>query len=181
MAMRTERRSPRLPALGVIAALALGACSAPDSPAAQAASDTASTAATATATEPTPALPVMTVHKSPTCDCCRRWVEHARAAGFPVEVENTHQLNDVKQRLGVPAPMASCHTVEVDGYVIEGHVPIEDVKRLLLERPLARGLAVPGMPLGSPGMEHPNGSVQPYVVHLIGTDGTPTEFARHGE
>lgn len=129
----------------------------------------------------TTALPTMTVHKSPTCDCCRRWVEHARTAGFPVEVENTHDLNDVKRRLGVPAPMASCHTVEVDGYVIEGHVPIEDVKRLLAERPAARGLAVPGMPLGSPGMEHPSGRVAPYVVHLVAADGTTTEFARHGQ
>lgn len=178
MDMSIERGRRRLRALAVIAAFALGACSAPDTPSVAAPSGPAGEAGE---TASTGALPVMTVHKSPTCDCCRRWVEHARLAGFPVEVENTHQLNHVKLRLGVPAPMASCHTVEVDGYVVEGHVPIEDVKRLLAERPVARGLAVPGMPLGSPGMEHPAGRVQPYVVHLIGVEGTPSEFARHGE
>jgi hypothetical protein len=154
------------------AALALAACSSPTAPA----SESGALVSAAPAT-----LPTMTVHKSPTCDCCRRWVEHARQAGFPVDVENTHDLDGVKQRLGVPAPMASCHTVEVDGYMIEGHVPIEDVVRLLAERPVARGLAVPGMPLGSPGMEHPGGRVQPYVVHLVAADGSTTEFARHGQ
>jgi hypothetical protein len=168
---------PRAIARSTLCALVVGllACSPQGEPSA------AAGASTAAAVAPSATLPSMTVHKSPTCDCCRRWVEHARQAGFPVEVENTHHLNEVKLRLGVPAAMGSCHTVEVDGYVIEGHVPIEDVKRLLAERPAARGLAVPGMPLGSPGMEHPSGRVQPYVVHLIGMDGTPTEFARHGE
>lgn len=156
--------------LTLVAALALSACSASEpSPAA--------TSIDAPAT----ALPTMTVHKSPTCDCCRKWVEHARSAGFAVSVANTHRLNDVKQRLGVPPTMASCHTVEVEGYVIEGHVPIEDVVRLLKERPDARGLAVPGMPAGSPGMEHPTGTVQPYVVHLVARDGSTTVFSRHGQ
>lgn len=162
-------RIDRTRSLLATVALALIACSAP------AAERTSAVAAASPG-----ALPTMTVHKSPTCDCCRRWVEHARDAGFPVEVQNTHDLNDIKQRLGVPAPMASCHTVQVDGYVIEGHVPIEDVVRLLAERPAAQGLAVPGMPLGSPGMEHPSGHVQPYIVHLVAADGSMTEFARHG-
>ena len=124
--------------------------------------------------------PKMTVHKSPTCDCCRRWAEHAQRAGFTVEIADTVNLDAVKSRLGVPAPMASCHTVEVGGYLIEGHVPIEDVLRLLDEQPDARGLALPGMPLGSPGMEVPAAHVQPYVVYLISPEGVASEFARHG-
>ncbi|MGN7831013.1 DUF411 domain-containing protein [Pseudoxanthomonas sp. 22568] len=143
-----------------------------------AASATATTAATSSAATPAH-LPLIRVHKSPSCGCCGVWVEHVRAAGFPVEVHDTEDMMTVKDRLGVPEPMMSCHTAEVDGYFVEGHVPAEDIKRLLAEKPKARGIAVPGMPLGSPGMEMPDGRTQPYEVALVGGDGTTGTFSRH--
>lgn len=124
-------------------------------------------------------LPLIRVHKSSSCGCCGVWVDHVRAAGFPVEVHDTEELMAVKERLGVPAPMMSCHTAEVDGYFVEGHVPAGDIKRLLAEKPGARGIAVPGMPLGSPGMEMPDGRTQPYEVALLGADGSSETFSRH--
>lgn len=127
------------------------------------------------------ALPVVLVHKTPTCGCCGAWVEHMRAAGFPVQVEERADLEPVRQRLGVPYGKGSCHTAQVGGYFVEGHVPADDVKRLLAERPRARGLVVPGMPLGSPGMETPDGRVQPYTVERVEPDGTTTAYARHGQ
>jgi hypothetical protein len=120
----------------------------------------------------------MVVHKSPTCGCCGLWVEHMQKAGFHVEVIETDDLAPVKERLGVPYGKGSCHTAEVGGYVIEGHVPAEDVLRLLAERPKARGLVLPGMPLGSPGMEMPDGRVQAYTVELVAEDGSTSAF-RH--
>ena len=93
------------------------------------------------------------VHKDANCGCCNGWVEHIDQAGFKAEVRNVTDLAEVKKRLGVPAVLASCHTGEVDGYVIEGHVPAEAIQKLLAEKPKARGLAVPGIPIGSPGME----------------------------
>jgi hypothetical protein len=125
------------------------------------------------------ALPNVVVHKSPSCSCCGAWVEHMRDAGFPVEVRNADNLEPVKSRLGVPYGKGSCHTAEVDGYFVEGHVPAGDIKRLLAERPDARGLTLPGMPLGSPGMEVPDGTVQPYTVELVTRDGGTRSFARH--
>jgi hypothetical protein len=95
-----------------------------------------------------PSLPGVTVHKSATCGCCQLWVDRLRSAGFTVEVRNEDNLNDVKRRVGIPYGMGSCHTAEVGGYFVEGHVPIEDVQRLLRERPDAKGLTVPGMPAG---------------------------------
>jgi len=127
----------------------------------------------------TPALPRMLVHKSASCGCCGLWVEHMQAAGFEVEVRNADNVNPIKERVGVPLGKGSCHTAEVDGYFIEGHVPAEDVKRLLAERPDAKGLVVPGMPAGSPGMEMPDGLTQPYTVELVRDDGSTSEFARH--
>lgn len=127
----------------------------------------------------TPALPRMLVHKSASCGCCGLWVEHMQAAGFEVEVRNADNVNPIKERVGVPLGKGSCHTAEVDGYFIEGHVPAEDVKRLLAERPAAKGLTVPGMPAGSPGMEMPDGRTQPYTVELVRDDGSTSEFARH--
>ncbi|KGM57624.1 copper amine oxidase [Lysobacter arseniciresistens ZS79] len=123
----------------------------------------------------------MLVHKSPSCGCCVHWVEHMREAGFTVEVRDVDNVQAVKDRVGVPTGKASCHTAEVGGYFIEGHVPAADVKRLLAEAPEARGLTVPGMPAGSPGMELPDGRVQPYAVELVANDGSTTEFSRHGE
>lgn len=124
-------------------------------------------------------MPKVLVHKSPSCGCCGLWVEHLRKSGFPVEVRNEENLNPTKQRLGIPPGKGSCHTAEVDGYVIEGHVPVEDIQRLLSERPRARGLVLPGMPAGSPGMEMPDGQVQPYTVELVSLEGTTTPFAHH--
>jgi len=104
-----------------------------------------------------------------------------RAAGFAVEVRNVNNLNPIKQRVGVPLAKGSCHTAEVDGYFLEGHVPAEDVKRLLAEKPDAKGLVVPGMPKGSPGMEVPDGSIDAYSVELVANDGSTSIFAQHGE
>ena len=91
------------------------------------------------------------VHKDPNCSCCSGWVRHLKDAGFAVTVEETADLQAVRRRIGVPADLAACHTAEIAGYVIEGHVPASAVRRLLKERPDATGLAVPGMPAGSPG------------------------------
>jgi hypothetical protein len=124
------------------------------------------------------ALPKVVVTKDPNCGCCGGWVEHMKAAGFPVEVVTTPQVNRVKARLGVPDDLASCHTAEVGGYVIEGHVPADAVKRLLAEKPQAKGLAVPGMPVGSPGMEVKGVDPDTYEVVLFGPSGQTT-FARY--
>jgi len=125
-------------------------------------------------------LPGVTVHKSATCGCCQLWVDRLRGAGFQVEVRNEDNLNAVKQRVGIPYGMGSCHTAEVGGYFVEGHVPMDDIKRLLRERPDAKGLTVPGMPAGSPGMEVPSGHVEPYDVLLVKRDGTTAVFSHHG-
>ena len=134
--------------------------------------------ASATATAAA-ALPTLVVHKSAYCGCCKLWVEHMKQAGFKVEVRETEQLDAVKDRVGVPDGQRSCHTAEVAGYFVEGHVPAGDVKRLLKEKPKARGIAVPGMPLGSPGMEVPGGQKDAYTVVLVGKDGTTKAFASH--
>ena len=127
-----------------------------------------------------PLLPGMAVHKSPSCGCCGSWVGHMEKAGYPVEVIAEEDLAPLKQALGVPSAMASCHTAIVEGYFIEGHVPAQDVARLLMERPDARGLAVPGMPVGSPGMEVASGEVEPYTVYLVNRDGSSTPFSEYG-
>ena len=126
-------------------------------------------------------LPHMVVHKSESCSCCVKWVDHMKQAGFDVEVRNVDNVHPVKMRVGVPPGKGSCHTAEIDGYFLEGHVPAADVKRLLKERPAARGLAVPGMPAGSPGMEVPGGRVQPHDVELVAKDGSTSRFSRQGE
>lgn len=117
------------------------------------------------------------VWKSPNCGCCGGWVDHMRASGFVVTVHEVDDLEPVKRSRGVPEALGSCHTALVDGYVIEGHVPAGDVKRLLSERPAARGLSVPGMPLDAPGMDM--GTGEPYETILFGTSGTDRVFARH--
>lgn len=121
--------------------------------------------------------PVATVYKSPTCSCCNKWVEHLRANGFPVQVREPADLNAVKDEYEVPRDMRSCHTAVIDGYVVEGHVPAADIQRLLQERPEATGLAVPGMPLGSPGMEVDNRR-QAYTVWLLGEE-APKVFTEY--
>ncbi len=126
-----------------------------------------------------PSLPPMVVHKSASCGCCGAWVDHMRAAGFAVEVRNADDLNPVKERVGVPYGKGSCHTAEIGGYFIEGHVPAADVRRLIAEKPDAKGLVLPGMPTGSPGMESPDERIEPYTVELVGRDGGTTAFAEH--
>ena len=127
------------------------------------------------------AASLLVVHKHPSCGCCGLWIDHMREAGFEVQVHDHQDMGPVKQRVGVPYAKGSCHTAEIDGYFIEGHVPAADVTRLLAERPDARGLTVPGMPAGSPGMEMPDGTVHPYTFELVHHDGSIAEYARHGE
>ena len=123
----------------------------------------------------------VTMYKDPNCGCCGKWAAHMRAQGFVVNEIATRAMADVKREAGVPQALGSCHTARVGGYIVEGHVPAADVKRLLAERPDARGLTVPGMPAGSPGMEMPDGTVHPYSVELVHRDGSTSEYARHGE
>ena len=119
------------------------------------------------------------VYKTPTCGCCVKWIDHLREAGFTVESKNLPDLSALKVANGVPRRLASCHTATIEGYVIEGHVPAKDIERLLRERPKVAGLAVPGMPLGSPGMEHPDPARhEPYDVLSFGPEGT-RRFASH--
>ncbi len=119
--------------------------------------------------------PRITVYKSPWCGCCGGWVDHVRAAGFAVEVHDVEDLTPIKRVAGVPGDLASCHTASVNGYAIEGHVPADVIRRLLAERPAVRGLAVPGMPVGSPGMEGP--SPEPYAVYAFTDNGRPRRYA----
>jgi hypothetical protein len=122
-------------------------------------------------------LPVVQVYKSPTCGCCSKWVEHLRKNGFTVDVTNVADVTPIKKANSVPPSLSSCHTALIDGYIIEGHVPAEDIFRLLKERPAVAGIAVPGMPIGSPGMEGRN--PQPFKVIAFGTDGETKEFSSH--
>ena len=120
------------------------------------------------------------VWKSPTCSCCGKWVKYLEANGFTVTSHNTNAsaLDRIKHQAGVGELLASCHTAKIDGYVIEGHVPADDIKRLVAERPDALGLTVPGMPAGSPGMEQGD-ETEPFDVLLIKKDGTAEIFTRH--
>lgn len=178
--MTTFRPQMSLLLLGVF----LSACSQAQTPPATQSPMTTATDAAAHSAETssvTPAsLPLVTVHKSPTCGCCKLWVEHLQRAGFPVQVVETDDLAPIKAQVGVPPGRGSCHTAQVAGYFVEGHVPADDIVRLLTERPDARGLALPGMPIGSPGMEVPSGAVQPYTVELVAKDGSTTAFSDHG-
>ena len=120
--------------------------------------------------------PTLTVYKSPTCGCCAMWVEHMEAAGFTVETRDRDDMAAVKDSLGLPSDLSSCHTGVVDGYVVEGHVPAEQVARLLEERPEALGLSVPGMPVGSPGMEMGDRR-DPYDILVVDRSGEAAVFA----
>ena len=124
------------------------------------------------------AQPQITVFKSPTCGCCKLWVDHLRKHAFIVTTKDTSDLAPIKSSAGVPAAHRSCHTAFVNGYVIEGHVPAEDIKRLLAEKPNVAGLAVGGMPIGSPGMEVGNRK-EPYDVVAFTRDGNTRVFAKH--
>ena len=123
------------------------------------------------------ALPEVVVYKSPTCGCCTEWVAHLRRHGFRVRSEDVAELQPVKARHGVPPELQSCHTALVGGYVVEGHVPADLVERLLRERPKVAGIAVPGMPVGSPGMEVPGARAERYRVLTFDRDGKTEVFA----
>jgi hypothetical protein len=123
-------------------------------------------------------LPRVQVFKNPACGCCGAWVEHMKTAGFPVQVVEVPDTSDVRQRAGLPDRYGSCHTALVAGYVVEGHVPARDVQRLLAMKPAAVGLAVPGMPVGSPGMEQ-GAQKDPYDVLLVDRQGRANVFARY--
>jgi hypothetical protein len=124
------------------------------------------------------AFPTVTVYKNATCGCCGKWVEHMQQHGFALIVHDVDNMNPIKERVGLPYAMGSCHTAEVGGYFIEGHVPAAEVLRLLKEKPQAKGLSVPGMPVGSPGMEQGD-LQQPYDVYLVKEDGSSTVFAHY--
>lgn len=119
----------------------------------------------------------ITVYKSPTCDCCNKWVKHLKNSGFKVNTVSMFNMKKIKLQEGVPQQLASCHTAMVGNYVIEGHVPANDIKRLLVEMPAIDGLSVPGMPMGSPGME---GSIKDSYNVLTFTKGEDsTVFGRY--
>lgn len=119
--------------------------------------------------------PLVTVYKSATCACCAEWIEHLEANGFAVEAVDTDDMTPIKVEHGITGVLASCHTAVVDGYVIEGHVPADLIQRLLSERPEVAGLAVPGMPMGSPGMEGPR--KDPYDVLIFDETGQTEVYA----
>jgi hypothetical protein len=120
---------------------------------------------------------VMTVYKSPTCGCCNLWIDHMKAAGFQVRSVDMEDLTEVKQSSGVPMKLRTCHTAIIDGYVVEGHVPADLVKKMLAEKPKVTGIAVPGMPIGSPGMEQGD-QKDPYEVLLFDKAGKTTVYAK---
>lgn len=122
--------------------------------------------------------PVVNVYKSPSCGCCNDWIKHLETNGFKVRTHDTDDVVSHKYRLGVPPGYGSCHTAEVGGYLVEGHVPAREIRRLLKERPKARGLTVPGMPIGSPGMEQ-GARRDPYEVLLITPQGDTRVYARY--
>ena len=132
--------------------------------------------ATRGAQQPAPAG-IVTVYLTPYCGCCHSWIEHMQKAGFKVRAVDMEDLTEVKQASGVPMKLRTCHTAIVDGYVIEGHVPADLVKKLLAEKPKVTGLAVPGMPVGSPGMEQGD-QKEPYDVLLFDKNGKTTVYAK---
>lgn len=125
-------------------------------------------------------LPEVTVYKSPTCGCCSDWVAHLRDNGFSVTVKDEVNMKPIKRRAKIPQDLAACHTASVGNYIVEGHVPAEQVKRLLREKPDVHGISVPGMPTGSPGMERGD-YVEPYSVVGFTASGDTTVMARYGQ
>ncbi|MBC5784294.1 DUF411 domain-containing protein [Ramlibacter sp. USB13] len=129
-----------------------------------------------------PAKVLVEVWKDPSCGCCHDWVKHLQDSGFAVKVNDTGN-NAMRAKLGIPAKLGSCHTALVGGYAVEGHVPAQDIRRLLKEKPRALGLTVPGMVVGSPGMDGPayNGRRDPYDVLLVGKDGESRVYASYNK
>ncbi|MBL0891915.1 MAG: DUF411 domain-containing protein [Gemmatimonadaceae bacterium] len=126
---------------------------------------------------PQPPVRNMVVYKDPNCGCCSQWIDHVRKAGFTVDVKDTSDMDSMKSAIGLPAALASCHTAKVGPYIVEGHVPADLIVKLLREKPAGRGLAVPGMPVGSPGMEMGNRK-DPYDVLLFDAKGKTTVYAK---
>jgi|RhiMethySRZTD1v2_1073278.scaffolds.fasta_scaffold759607_2 hypothetical protein len=133
----------------------------------------------ATSAQPVRARPLVEVFKSPSCGCCANWVKHMQANGFNAHTTEVNDLTQIKTSRGVPAEAQSCHTAVVNGYVIEGHVPAADVLRLLKEKPAVSGIAVGGMPVGSPGMETPYVKAEPYSVLSFDKNGVTRVFGKH--
>ena len=130
--------------------------------------------------ESQPKLPTITVYKGATCGCCVAWIEHLQRNGLTVKGVDTDDLSGVKRMMGVPAALESCHTAVVGTYLVEGHVPAADIKRIFAQRPAIRGLAVPGMPIGSPGMEQGDPKrYERYAVIAFAANGTTSVFARY--
>jgi hypothetical protein len=127
-----------------------------------------------------PASPTpITVYKSSTCGCCAKWVDHVRSNGFDPQVHDEENMDAIKDEMGVPKGVRSCHTALVGKYLIEGHVPADDIHRLLKDRPVVAGLAVPGMPSSTPGMAVPGAPVEPYEVVSFTSAGATSVYARH--
>ncbi|HEX8848869.1 MAG TPA: DUF411 domain-containing protein [Gemmatimonadaceae bacterium] len=166
-----------------LAAALLAACSTSSStPASSAADASASSAATPAATtvaQRTTVAPdsVLVVYKTPTCGCCKGWVDRMKEAGFTVEVHDVPDLSAIKSDAGIPEELQACHTARIGGYVVEGHVPASDIRRLLAERPAVTGIATPGMPTGSPGME--GAYKDRYDVMTFGGSAKSSVFASH--
>lgn len=170
-------RTPFRAALGLLLAAGLAACG--GSGQAEAAANDAARPQAEAAPGAAPAAeaklasagsgPLVTVYKSPTCGCCSKWVDHMKENGFQVEVHDVDDIETPKREAGVPGHLGSCHTARVEGFAVEGHVPADVIKRLLRERPQVAGIAVPGMPMGSPGMEGPR--TDPYDIIAFTKDG----------
>ena len=146
---------------------------------ARAAAGVATFAAAPTALLAAAAPTTITIYKSPQCGCCQKWVMHVASAGFKPAVNDVEDIDAIKTRYGVPEALHSCHTALVGGYVVEGHVPAADIQRLLKEKPQVKGIAVGGMPAGSPGMEMPGGRTDRYDVTAFLANGTTRRFASH--
>ena len=180
------RRSRPLVRVAFAAGLAVaGACAAPPAEERAAAGSTTQAVAAGTAIATAAVSPeaaamadtaTLTVYKSPTCGCCADWVDHVKASGLKAEVRDMGDVGPVKAELGVPGHLTSCHTAVVGGYVVEGHVPADVIKRMLRERPQIVGLAVPGMPVGSPGMEGDGSRRDRYDIIAIGRDGRTSVY-----
>ena len=128
---------------------------------------------------PTTAVPpAVIVYKSPSCGCCKAWMKHLEENGFKVTGKDMDNVQPIKDDLGVPGKLSSCHTAVVDGYVIEGHVPVEVIDRVLAERPAVAGVAVPGMPMGSQGMEMPGGQADHYDIVAFKASGESSVYER---
>lgn len=121
----------------------------------------------------------ITVYKSASCGCCTKWVDHLRASGFTPTVHDDENVDAIKDEMGVPKDLRSCHTAMLGRYLVEGHVPAADLRRLLAERPALLGLAVPGMPKSAPGMAVPGETPEPYQVVAFAAGGKTSVFAKH--